>query len=98
MSEQINKDDPKRWFIIQSNGSGEESIVLFGNAGDQGVTELTTGQPILLNYLTEVELQTKVNEVAGIPDYYKDEVELGDDKFQKPSVLYTYGLRVKEDT
>ena len=39
MSEQINRDDPKRWFIIQNNESGEESIVVFGNAGDQGETE-----------------------------------------------------------
>ena len=95
MSEQINRDDPKRWFIIQNNESGEESIVVFGNAGDQGETELTTGQPILLSYLTETELQTKVNEVAGIPDYYKDAVELADDKFQKPSGLYSYASRTE---
>ena len=95
MSEQINKDDPKRWFIIQNNESGEESIVVFGNAGYQGTTELTTGQPILLNYLTETELQTKVNEVTGIPDYYKDAVELADDKFQQPSGLYSYASRTK---
>ena len=95
MSEQINRDDPKRWFIIQNNESGEESIVVFGNAGDQGETELPTGQPILLNYLTETELQTKVNEVTGIPDYYKDAVELADDKFQQPSGLYSYASRAK---
>lgn len=95
MSEQINRDDPKRWFIIQNNESGEESIIVFGNAGNQGETELTTGQPILLNYLTETELQTKVNEVTGIPDYYKDAVELADDKFQKPSGLYSYASRAK---
>ena len=95
MSEQINRDDPKRWFIIQNNESGEESIVVFGNAGDQGETELTTGQPILLNYLTETELQTKINEVTGIPGYYKDAVELADDKFQQPSGLYSYASRAK---
>ena len=91
----ISKNNPNRWFIVQNNESGEESIVVFGNAGDQGATQLTTGQPILLNYLTETELQTKVNEVAGIPDYYKDAVELADNKFQQPSGLYSYASRAK---
>ena len=91
----ISKNNPNRQFIVQNNELGEESIVVFGNAGDQGATQLTTGQPILLNYLTETELQTKVNEVAGIPNYYKDAVELADSKFQQPSGLYSYASRAK---
>ena len=88
MSHHIDKNDPKRWFIIQDNGTGEESIKVFGNAGDQGVTEVVTGQPVLFAYLTENELEVKVNDVTGIPDYYKDSVENSDGKFQMPSGIY----------
>ena len=88
MSHHIDKNDPKRWFIVQDSGTGEESIKVFGNAGDQGATEVVTGQPVLLNYLTEDELEIKVNTVADIPDYYKDSVENESDKFQLPSGKY----------
>lgn len=88
MSHHIEKDNPKRWFLIQDSGTSEPSIVLFGSAGDQGVNVLVTGQPNLLDYLTETELETEVNAVAGIPDYYKDAVESESDKFQGPSGIY----------
>jgi len=88
MSHHIEKDNPNRWFLIQNSGTSEPSIVLFGSAGDQGVNVLVTGQPNLLNYLTEDELETEVNTVAGIPDYYKDSVETESDKFQGPSGIY----------
>ena len=88
MSHHIEKDNPKRWFLIQDSGTREPSIILFGSAGDQGVNVLVTGQPNLLDYLTETELETEVNAVAGIPDYYKDAVKSESDKFQGPSGIY----------
>ena len=88
MSHHIEKDNPNRWFLIQNSGTSEPSIVLFGSAGDQWVNVLVTGQPNLLDYLTEGELETEVNTVAGIPDYYKDSVETESDKFQGPSGIY----------
>ena len=66
MSHHIEKDNPNRWFLIQNSGTSEPSIVLFGSAGDQGVNVLVTGQPNLLNYLTEDELETEVIGSAGI--------------------------------
>ena len=88
MSHHIEKDNPNRWFLIQNSGTSEPSIVLFGSAGNQGVNVLVTGQPNLLDYLTETELETEVNAVAGIPDYYKDAVKSESDKFQGPSGIY----------
>ncbi len=88
MSHHIEKDNPNRWFLIQNSGTSEPSIILFGSAGNQGVNVLVTGQPNLLDYLTEAELETEVNAVAGIPDYYKDAVKSESDKFQGPSGIY----------
>ena len=88
MINSIGKNNPNRWFIIQDNGTGETSIIVFGNAGLQGVNELISGQPILLDYLTEDELEIKVNDVSGIADYYKDAVENESPKFQMPSQKY----------
>lgn len=65
---QINKDDPKRWFIVKKVGNTENDLILFGNAPEGSV--LSTGQPELLQYLTEEELQIKVNEIAGDTNYY----------------------------
>tara|TARA_R110000824_G_scaffold32024_1_gene103701 strand:- start:15 stop:296 length:282 start_codon:yes stop_codon:yes gene_type:complete len=89
MSNHIHKDDPNRWFIVQNNATGEESLIVFGHAGDQGVNELVTGEPILLDYLTEDEVEIKVNDIAGIANYYKDAVETGNSKFQLPSGKYS---------
>ena len=89
MSHSISKNDPNRWFLVQSIVSGESGIMVFGNVGEQGVNQLVTGQPNLANYLTEDELETEVNNVAGIPNYYKDAVESGSSKFQLPSGKYS---------
>ena len=88
MSHSISKNNPNRWFLVQDSGTGESSIILFGSAGEQGVNQLVTGQPVLLDYLTEDELEIKVNDVTGISDYYKDAVESGSPKFQLPSGKY----------
>ena len=85
---QIERDDPKRWFIVKKVGNTENDLVLFGNAVSGSV--LSTGQPELLQYLTEEELQDKVNEIAGESDYYEQAAmapwESG--KFNGVSVIY----------
>lgn len=96
MSNHIDKDDPKRWFYVQDNGTGETSLICFGNLGEIGGNELETGQPIVVNYLTEEELQTAVNTIAENPEYYMDAVELESPKFMMPSGLYEYGARIVE--
>ena len=88
MSHHIDKNNPNRWFLVQTNGSGEESITVFGNLGVQGGCQLTTGQPVLFDYLTEQELETKVNDVAGDNEYYKNAVENDSPKFVVPSGIY----------
>jgi hypothetical protein len=96
MSNHIDKDDPKRWFYVQDNGTGETSLVLFGNLGEVDKGELITGQAIVMNYLTEQELQTNVNTVAGNDEYYKDSVETESNKFMIPSGIYEYGAQIIE--
>jgi|TARA_B100001769_G_C21919305_1_gene495827 hypothetical protein len=92
----LEKNDTKRWFLVKDNGTGEESLQVFGYAGDIG-TEVQTNHPILLNWLTEEELQLEVNSIAGSDTYYKDVVETENYKFQLPSQLYEYGLRIEEE-
>lgn len=92
----ITKDDENRWFLVQKSRNliqrlflrNETKIVVFGNAGPQYVTELDTGQPELETYFTETELESKVNEVAGDSNYYKEQAETEGNKFQGPSGLY----------
>ena len=83
----IEKDNPKRWFLSQ-HGTGTDSLMVFGNAGPQGETQVETGESNTLSaYLTEDELEIAVDGIAGV-NYYKDAVEEGSDKFQKPSEKY----------
>ena len=93
MSNHIDKDDPKRWFYVKNNNSGEESLILFGNAGLQFETEVETGQSTLQAYLTESELETAVNTIANDNEYYQNSIETESEKFQQPSGLYVFGLR-----
>jgi len=88
MSHHIDKNNPKRWMLIQSAGIGAASIKVFGYAGDQGICEVTTGQPNLNVFLTEDTLEAIVDSTTGITDYYKDAVESGSDLFQGPSGKY----------
>ena len=84
----IEKDNPKRWFNVQNSGTGVDSLVVFGNVGPLGETQLETGeQHSLASYLTEDELEIAIDGIAGA-DYYKDAVEGGSDKFQMPSEKY----------
>ena len=84
----IEKDNPKRWFNVQKSGVGADSLLVFGYVGAQGETQVETGeQHTLDSYLTEDELEIAVDGIAGA-DYYKDAVEEGSNKFQKPSEKY----------
>jgi hypothetical protein len=83
----INKDDINRWFLVYDNDAGEISFILFGYVGDINVNELTTGQPNILSFLTEGELEIYLDDIAGT-DYYKNAVENDSPKFQGPSEIY----------
>tara|TARA_R110002020_G_scaffold445073_1_gene656919 strand:- start:278 stop:577 length:300 start_codon:yes stop_codon:yes gene_type:complete len=96
MARGINKDDPKRWVIVRFNTEGVDSLVSFGNLGEVGSQGLSTNRPIVLSYMTEQELETVINEIAGDENYYQDAVETENDKFMMPSGLYEYGLRAHE--
>ena len=85
---EITPDNPNRWFFVM-DGEGEEGLVVFGYAGDQGFTEVVTGQPTINAFLTEDELEVFVNEDVGIDEYYKNTVESNSEKFQGPSGKYT---------
>ena len=84
---QITKDNPKRWFLVYDNDEGERGFVLFGYVGDINVNELSTGQPNILAFLTEDELEIYLDNIAGA-DYYKNAVESQSEKFQPPSQKY----------
>ena len=92
----LDKNDPKRWFLVRDNAEDEQSLQVFGYAGDIG-TEVQTNHPILSNWLTEQELEKQVNSIAGSDSYYKDAVETENYKFQLPSQIYEYGLRSIEE-
>tara|TARA_R110000803_G_scaffold13681_1_gene38346 strand:+ start:1051 stop:1335 length:285 start_codon:yes stop_codon:yes gene_type:complete len=84
---EITKDNPNRWFLVYDNDAGEGSFVLFGYVGDINVNQLETGQPNILAYLTEDELETYLDSIAGA-GYYKNAVESESEKFQTPSQKY----------
>ena len=88
MSNHIGKDNPKRWVYVKTNESGETSLSCFGYIGEQGITEIVTGLPVIEGFLTEEELEIEVNLIADVPNYYKDAVESESNKFLMPSGLY----------
>ena len=97
MARGINKDDPKRWILVKLDGNGADSLMLFGNLGEVGSQGLSSRKPIILNYMTEQELEAVVNEIADDEKYYQDAVETESDKFMMPSEIYKYGLRVNDE-
>jgi len=84
---EISKTDPKRWFLVYDNDAGELGFVVFGYVGAINEFELSTGQPNILAFLTEDELEDYLDDIAG-EGYYKDSVETESDKFQGPSEKY----------
>ena len=95
--EKIEKDNPNRWFYAKVEGTGEDSLKVFGYVGLQGKTELETGLPILETFLTEEELQIAVDDIAGTDNYYQNQIEIDSSKFTGESGIYIKGLLVKED-
>jgi len=96
MSNHIDKDNPNRWFYVQTNGTGETSLVIYGNLGEINLSELVSGQPIVVSYLTEEELETQINTIANDSEYYKNAVETENVKFIMPSGIYEYGVQLVE--
>ena len=91
MSTHIEKNDPERWFAVL-NGPSVDGLVVFGWAFDVGTAELESGQPTIVTYLTERELETFIDTETGIADYYKnavlDSFVNTQSKFAGPSTLY----------
>ena len=79
----ISLTDIDRWFCIET---AADIIHVFGHV-ELG-NNLCTGQPILLTYLTEDELETYVDSILGV-DYYKDAVENSNQIFMGVSGKYT---------
>ena len=84
---EITKTNPTRWFLVYDGDSGELGFVVFGYVGVINEFELVTGQPNILAFLTEDELEDYLDDIAG-EGYYKDSVETESDKFQGPSEKY----------
>tara|TARA_R110000772_G_scaffold1236_1_gene4382 strand:+ start:2229 stop:2522 length:294 start_codon:yes stop_codon:yes gene_type:complete len=87
MSHGIHKNDINRWFLVYDNDEGEEGFVLFGFVGPIEVNQIMTGQPNILPFLTEDELEIYLDNIAG-ENYYKNAVESASEKFQGPSQKY----------
>ena len=92
---EITKDNPNRWFLVYDNDPGEESFILFGYVGLINVNQLMSGQPNILAFLTENELEVYLNNIAG-ENYYKSAVESESNKFQGPSGKYESLIVTKE--
>lgn len=84
---EITKTNPNRWFLVYDGDLGELGFVVFGYVGLINEFELVTGQPNILSFLTEDELELYLDGIAG-EDYYKGAVETESDKFQGPSGKY----------
>lgn len=84
---EITKTEPKRWFLVYDGDSGELGLVVFGYVGAINEFELVTGQPNILVFMTEDELEVYLDKIAG-DGYYKESVETESNKFQGPSFKY----------
>jgi hypothetical protein len=87
MAHGIHTDDINRWFLVYDSDPNEEGFVLFGYVGPIDINELSTGQPNILSFLTEDDLEIYLDNIAGA-GYYKEAVETESDKFQGPSGKY----------
>jgi hypothetical protein len=87
MAHGIHKDDINRWFLVYDNDEGAEGFVLFGFVGPIDINQIMTGQPNFLPFLTEDELESYLDNIAG-ENYYKNAVETQSPKFQGPSQKY----------
>lgn len=93
---EITKTNPNRWFLVYDGDSGELGFVVFGYVGLINEFELVTGQPNILSFLTEDDLELYLDGIAG-EGYYKESVETESDKFQGPSGKYEPVIEVIEE-
>jgi hypothetical protein len=84
---EITKTNPNRWFLVYDNDAGEAGFIVFGYVGAINEFELSTGQPNILAFITEDELEIYLDNIAG-EGYYKEAVETESEKFQGPSNNY----------
>jgi hypothetical protein len=72
----IEKSNPERWVLARNiTDPGAASFKCFGYIGPINRTQFSVVQPIVETYMTEDELETEVNSIAGDSNYYKDAVE-----------------------
>ena len=86
----ISKNDIHRWVLVRSTSNpGSDSFRCFGGLGPVGTSGISGKQPIFMGYMTEDELETEVNSIAGDSNYYKDAVETSNPLFIGNSGKYT---------
>ena len=61
-------------------------VKCFGNVPTE--SRLSTGQPILEKFMTEEELQSKINQMAGDTNYYENAVTTGSTIYNGVSSMY----------
>ena len=91
---EILPSDPDRWFIARSSSlvalfglsANINSVSVFGGVPNN--TRLSTGQSILEVFATEEELESKINTMAGDPNYYENAVTTGDPRYNGESGIY----------
>lgn len=61
----IEKDDLNKYWIVTDDNNNVKG---FGKISNDQI--LTTGQPILYNFLTEEEMISKLTDITGSEEYY----------------------------
>ena len=84
----IDKNNPKRWVLVQDNNIGINSFKCFGNIGEIGVVQLATNQPRVKTYMTEDEVEVEVNTITSDSNYYRNAVETSSPLFTGISGKY----------
>ena len=86
----VSKNNIHRWVLARNiTDPGASSFKCFGGLGPVGSQGLSVRQPIIKSYMTEDELETEINRIAGDSNYYKDAVETGNPVFIGISGKYT---------
>jgi hypothetical protein len=86
----VSKDNIHRWVLARNiTDPGASSFKCFGGLGPVGSKGLSVRQQIIKSYMTEDELETEINRIAGDSNYYKDAVETSSSLFIGESGKYT---------
>jgi len=89
----VSKDNIHRWVLARNiTDPGADSFKCFGGLGPVGTQGISVRQPIIKSYMTEDELETEINRIAGDSNYYKDAVETSSPVFIGESGKYTSNL------